>query len=69
MFDSIINHDLCNGGNHITPEQIIRSVIATLEFEGFEVTDKTKELLRKVANKEATPEELIKEIINEHKLE
>lgn len=46
----------------MTIEQSIRNVIASFEMEGFEIDDNTREMLRKVANKEATPEELIKEI-------
>lgn len=48
-------------------EQKIQCVIGTMKLEGFEMTDKTKELLRKVANKEATAEELLKEVCNAHK--
>lgn len=46
----------------MTIEQSIRNVIASFEMEGFEIDDNTREMLCKVANKEATPEELIKEI-------
>lgn len=48
-------------------EQSIRNVIASLEMEGFEITDDTRELLRRVADGEATPEELIKEVVNAYK--
>lgn len=50
-----------------TIEQSIRNVIASLEMEGFEITDDTRELLRRVADGEATPEELIKEVVNAYK--
>ena len=49
-----------------TTDQIIRNVVASLQIEGFDITDETKELLRKVADKEATPEELIKEIVSRY---
>ena len=48
-------------------EQSIRNVIASLEMEGFEITDDTRELLRRVADGEATAEELIKEVVNAYK--
>ena len=50
-----------------TMEQSIRNVIASLEMEGFEITDDTRKLLRRVADGEATPEELIEEVVNAYK--
>ena len=40
----------------MTSEQMVQCVIGTMQIEGFEVTDETRELLRKVADKEATAE-------------
>lgn len=48
----------------MTAEQKVQCVIGTMQIEGFEVTDKTRELLRKVANKEATAEELLKGVLH-----
>lgn len=50
-----------------TTEQAIRNVIASLEMEGFEITDDTRDFLRRVADGEATPEELVKEVVNAYK--
>lgn len=43
-------------------QKAINNAVASLQMEGFEITDDTKELLRRYVEKEATADELIEEI-------
>ena len=52
----------------MTAEQKVQCVIGTMQIEGFEVTDKTRELLQKVADKEATAEELLEDVLHKRKV-
>ena len=52
----------------MTSDQMIKCVIGTMQIAGFEVTDKTRELLRKVADKEATAEELLEDVLYKRKV-
>ena len=52
----------------MTAEQMVQCVIGTMQIAGFEVTDKTRELLQKVADKEATAEELLEKLLHKRKV-
>lgn len=43
-------------------EKIIRSSTASIEMEGFHITDESKELCRKLLRKEITMDEYIKQV-------
>lgn len=43
-------------------QKAINNALASLQMEGFEITENTRELLRRYAEKEATADELIEEI-------
>lgn len=43
-------------------QKAINNAVASLQMEGFEITDDTKELLRRYVEKEATADELVEEI-------
>ena len=49
----------------MTTEQEIANAIASTEMEGFVVTDKHKELITKLMNKEMTLEDVLKELNND----
>lgn len=49
----------------MTTEQAIANAIASTEMEGFVVTDKHKELITKLMNKEMTLEDVLKELNND----
>lgn len=46
----------------MTTERAIANAIASTEMEGFVVTDKHKELITKLMNKEMTLEDALKEL-------
>ena len=49
----------------MTMERAIANAIASIEMEGFVVTDKHKELITKLMNKEMTLEDALKELNND----
>lgn len=49
----------------MTTEQAIANAIASTEMEGLVVTDKHKELITKLMNKEMTLEDVLKELNND----
>lgn len=50
----------------ISTQKTINNVVASLQMEGFEITDDTSELLFRYVEKEATADELIEEIKNKY---
>lgn len=50
----------------ISTQEAINNALASLQMEGFEITDDTRELLRRYVEKEATVNELIEEIKNKY---
>lgn len=50
-------------------ERAINNAIASIEMEGFVITDEQRELVKRVVNKEISYEEALKSIKNKYKQE